>query len=51
MASYSYLVADIKSTAEVDSTEFSDQIPKFINKAENSYTKQLTVVKNIDSKE
>ena len=41
MASYSYLVADIKNTAEVDSTEFSDQIPKFINKAENKLIKEL----------
>ena len=41
MSTYSYLVTDIKNTAENDSTEFLDQIPYFINKAELQLTKDL----------
>jgi len=41
MSTYSYLVTDIKNTAENDSTEFSNQIPYFINKAEIQLTKDL----------
>ena len=41
MSTYSYLVTDIKNTAENDSTEFSDQIPYFINKSELQLTKDL----------
>ena len=41
MANYTYLVADIKDTAENDSTEFLDQIPKFVNKAETRLTRDL----------
>ena len=41
MSTYSYLVTDIKNTAENDSTEFTDQIPYFINKSELQLTKDL----------
>tara|TARA_R110002094_G_scaffold212489_1_gene182976 strand:+ start:147 stop:527 length:381 start_codon:yes stop_codon:yes gene_type:complete len=41
MSTYSYLVTDLKNTAENDSTEFADQIPYFINKAELQLTKDL----------
>ena len=41
MSTYSYLVTDIKNTAENDSTEFLDQRPYFINKAELQLTKDL----------
>ena len=41
MADFTYLVADIKDTAEDDSTEFLDQIPKFVNKAENRLIREL----------
>ena len=41
MSTYSYLVTDIKNTAENDSTEFADQIPYFINKSELQLTKDL----------
>ena len=41
MADYTYLVADIQDTAENDSTEFSNHISKFVNKAENRLTRDL----------
>ena len=41
MSTYSYLVTDLTHTAENDSTEFADQIPYFINKAELQLTKDL----------
>jgi hypothetical protein len=41
MPSYSYLKTDIINTTENDSTEFSDQIPKLIEKAELRLTKDL----------
>jgi len=41
MSTYSYLVTDIKNTSENDSTEFSDQLPYIINKAELQLTKDL----------
>mgnify|MGYP006397561765 CR=1 FL=1 len=41
MADYTYLVTDIKNTAEDDSTEFLDQIPKLVNKAENRLIREL----------
>tara|TARA_R100000935_G_C2806092_1_gene152740 strand:+ start:469 stop:1134 length:666 start_codon:yes stop_codon:yes gene_type:complete len=41
MSTYSYLVTDIKNTAENDSTEFLDQIPYLVNKAELQLTKDL----------
>ena len=41
MADYTYLVTDIKNTAEDESTEFIDAISKFVNKAENRLTRDL----------
>ena len=41
MADYTYLVNDIKNTAEDDSSEFLDQIPKLVNKAENRLIREL----------
>jgi len=41
MADYTYLVSDIKNTAEDESTEFLDAISKFVNKAENRLTRDL----------
>ena len=41
MATYSFLKADIINTMENDSTEFSDQIPYFVDKAEIRLTKDL----------
>tara|TARA_R100001163_G_C5040018_1_gene178362 strand:+ start:108 stop:788 length:681 start_codon:yes stop_codon:yes gene_type:complete len=41
MATYSYLKTDIINTAENDSTEFADQIPAFVNRAEDRLIKEL----------
>lgn len=41
MPDYSYLVTDIKDTAENDSTEFDTHIPKIINRAEIRLTQDL----------
>jgi len=41
MATYSFLKADIINTMENDSTEFADQIPYFVEKAEVRLTKDL----------
>ena len=41
MSTYSYLLTDLKNTAENDSTEFTEQIPKFIEKTEIRLTKDL----------
>ena len=41
MASYSYLKTDLINTTENDSTEFSDQIPYFVEKAEGRLVKEL----------
>ena len=41
MSTYSFLTTDLINTTENDSTEFSDQIPYFIEKAEIRLTKDL----------
>jgi|TARA_R110000765_G_scaffold31752_1_gene73971 hypothetical protein len=41
MVGYTYLVDDIQNTAENDSTDFINQIPKFVNKAESRMTRDL----------
>ena len=41
MPDYDYLITDVKNTAENDSTEFDDQLPKIVNKAENKLTTDL----------
>ena len=41
MPNYSFLKTDLINTAENDSTEFADQIPKFVEKAENRLVKEL----------
>jgi len=41
MPAYSYLKTDIINTAENDSTEFADQIPAFVNRAEDRLIKEL----------
>ena len=41
MSTYAYLKADIINTTENDSTEFENQIPYFIEKAEIRLTKDL----------
>ena len=41
MVDYTYLVNDIINTAENTGTEFVDQIPRFVNKAENRLVKEL----------
>jgi hypothetical protein len=41
MSTYAYLKTDIINTAENDSTEFSDQISYFVNRAEDRLIKEL----------
>ena len=41
MPNYSFLRTDLINTAENDSTEFSEQIPKFVEKAEDRLVKEL----------
>ena len=41
MPSYSYLKTDLINTTENDSTEFEDQIPYFVEKAEGRLVKEL----------
>ena len=41
MPTYSYLKTDIINTSENDSTEFSDQITYFVNRAEDRLIKEL----------
>ena len=41
MPAYSYLKSDIINTSENDSTEFANQIPNFIDKAERRLTYYL----------
>ena len=41
MPNYSFLKTDLINTAENDSTEFADQIPKFVEKAEDRLVKEL----------
>ena len=41
MSTYSFLTTDLINTTENDSTEFADQIPYFIEKAEIRLTKDL----------
>ena len=41
MPNYSFLKTDIINTAENDSTEFSEQIPKLVEKAEDRLVKEL----------
>ena len=41
MSNYAYLKTDIINTAENDSTEFSDQISYFVNRAEDRLIKEL----------
>ena len=41
MPSYSYLKTDLINTTENDSTEFEDQIPYFVEKAEGRFVKEL----------
>jgi hypothetical protein len=41
MPSYSYLKTDLINTTENDSTEFEDQIPYFVEKAEGRLIKEL----------
>ena len=41
MPNYSFLKADLISTSENDSTEYADQIPKFVEKAEDRLVKEL----------
>ena len=41
MPNYSFLKTDLINTAENDSTEFADQIPKFVEKAEDRLIKEI----------
>jgi hypothetical protein len=41
MADYSFLVADVIAACENDTTEFSDYVPKMVNRAEERLTKDL----------
>ena len=41
MVDYTYLVNDIINTSENTGTDFVDQIPRFVNKAENRLIKEL----------
>ena len=41
MPNYAFLKADLINTSENDSTEYSDQIPKFVEKAEDRLMKEL----------
>ncbi len=41
MVAYSYLKADLINSSENDSTDFADQIPYFVEKAELRLTKDL----------
>ena len=41
MPNYSFLKTDLINTAENDSTEFADQIPKFVEKAEDRLIKEM----------
>ena len=41
MPNYSFLKTDLINTAENDSTEFANQIPKFVEKAEDRLVKEL----------
>ena len=41
MPNYSFLKTDLINTAENDSSEFADQIPKFVEKAEDRLIKEL----------
>ena len=41
MPDYDYLITDVKNTTENDGTEFSAQLPKIVNKAENKLTTDL----------
>ena len=41
MPNYSFLRTDLINTAENDSTEYSEQIPKFVEKAEDRLVKEL----------
>jgi hypothetical protein len=41
MPNYSFLRTDLINTAENDSTEFSEQIPKFVERAEDRLVKEL----------
>ena len=41
MPNYSFLTTDLVNTAENDSTEYENQIPKFIEKAEDRLIKEL----------
>jgi len=41
MPNYAFLKTDLINTAENDSTEFADQIPKFVEKAEDRLVKEL----------
>ena len=41
MPNYSFLKTDLINTAENDSSEFADQIPKFVEKAEDRLVKEL----------
>ena len=40
MPNYSFLRTDLINTAENDSTEYSEQIPKFVEKAEDRLVKE-----------
>ena len=40
MVDYTYLVNDIINTSENTGTDFVDQIPRFVNKAENRLIKE-----------
>ena len=41
MPNYAFLKADLINTSENDSTEYADQIPKFVEKAEDRLVKEL----------
>ena len=41
MPNYAFLKADLINTSENDSTEYADQIPKFVEKAEDRLIKEL----------
>ena len=41
MPNYSFLKTDLINTAENDSTEFANQIPKFVEKAEDRLVKEI----------
>ena len=41
MPNYSFLKTDLINTSENDSTEFADQIPKFVEKAEDRLIKEI----------